>query len=265
MVANSHNITLLVHDDNLQVHAAILNLLRLAPREQPLGPSLRQRLLEVDIQQHSRVPENRIFMPLDDVSRIIALHHIALRIRVAEGLDWHREHVCDEAQRLIGELLARGEVHPLIAQRLVELALAREMELHFCASLSELGKRHLWLLNPVFVFIFQESVEVDWWWGWVHLEIGVQSDARLGVEVGACDVADDFFARALRESNVDDGCLAAELGVLDDELAWSLGGAAQEVEVAGESVWLVLVLQGSFEMELCDCEEVSCDNTAVWN
>lgn len=67
--------------------------------------------------------------------------------------------------------------------------------------------------------------------------------------------ADDFFAVGLAERNADDGGLPAELEVLDCEVGGAGLCAAEEVEVEGDGVGLVLGGEGEGEVLLGDEEE----------
>lgn len=62
------------------------------------------------------------------------------------------------------------------------------------------------------------------------------------------EVADDFFARVLGQGDVDDGGLAAELDVFDGEVGGTDLRAAQEFEVQGYGVGLVLGAEGGGEV-----------------
>lgn len=97
----------------------------------------------------------------------------------------------------------------------------------------------------------------------MQCKIGVKGDTLFKVEVGACQIAHDFFTIALGKADVDDGCLSAELGVDDFEDAGAGLGAPQEVDVEGEGVWLVLGRQGGGEVQAGDGEEVAADDAAV--
>lgn len=73
--------------------------------------------------------------------------------------------------------------------------------------------------------------------------------ALFGVQVRLGYVADDFFAGAgLREGDVDDGGLAAEFDVFDCDGYGAGLCAAEEVDVQGEGVGLVLLREGGVEV-----------------
>ena len=62
---------------------------------------------------------------------------------------------------------------------------------------------------------------------------------------------------------MDYGGLATELGVDNLEGTWSCLCAAQEIDVEGEGVGLVLGCESCGEVKLCYCEEVTADDAAV--
>lgn len=64
---------------------------------------------------------------------------------------------------------------------------------------------------------------------------------------------------------MNDGGLAAQLGVGDLEEAGALLRAAQEVSVEGDGVGLVLGFQGCGEVKLRDGEEVAAYDAAIGN
>ena len=82
-----------------------------------------------------------------------------------------------------------------------------------------------------------------------------EGHAGFGVQVGLREGADDFFARGLRERDGDDGGLAAEFGVADCEEGGAGLGAAEEGEVQGDGVRLVLGGEGAAEVGFGDLEE----------
>lgn len=71
--------------------------------------------------------------------------------------------------------------------------------------------------------------------------VGGIRDAFLVGEIRVGDVAEDFFAVALGQGDVDDGGLAAELDVFDGECGRAGLCPSEEFEVEGEGVGLLLM------------------------
>ena len=69
----------------------------------------------------------------------------------------------------------------------------------------------------------------------------------------------------LKERDVHDGSLTAEFDVFDDESCWADLCAAQEVEVQGHGVRLVLFGEGCGEVEADYAHEDGGDIAAVWD
>ena len=102
--------------------------------------------------------------------------------------------------------------------------------------------------------VFQPR-EIDGVRGWVERPVRPQGEAGFRVQVGVGDVADDFGAGVLGQGDVQGGGLPAEFGVVDGEVGGAGGGAAQEFEVEGYGVWLVLGGEGGVEVGAGDVEE----------
>lgn len=241
-MAQRHNIPLRIHDSKLQIHPPILNQLRLAPAKQPLNAPLRQQLLKLNIQQHRRVPV--------DPQRLLSLLRILAIIPVLplpERLHGHGKHIRNEPQRLVRDLLPGIHAHPLIPDTNVRLSGPGEVELQLGNRLPEAGERHLRPALPVLVLVFLQLDEVYRRRHRVQLEACVERKPLLGVQVGLGEVGDNLLA-ALRHGDVDDGGLAAELGVGHFEAAGALLRAAQEVGVEGDGVGLILRFESSIEV-----------------
>lgn len=96
----------------------------------------------------------------------------------------------------------------------------------------------------------------------MQIKVCVEREPLFGDEVGLREVGDDLLA-PLRHGDVNDGGLAAELGVGYLEEAGALLGAAQEVGVEGDGVGLVLRFQGGCEVQLGHGEEVAAYDAAI--
>lgn len=80
VMAQSHQLAFGIMYKHLYVHPAIENLLNLHPDPQPLDALGRQRLLEIKVQQQSRVPERACALLLEPLHKL-------------------REHICHESNR----------------------------------------------------------------------------------------------------------------------------------------------------------------------
>ncbi len=179
-----------------------------------------------------------------------------IRIRLgAVGLDDLRPHVADVAEALGREALAAREPEPLVGDGAVGLAAAGEVEAHVLRGLAEGGEGHVGLQGPVGVGVVFQAGEVDGEWSGVEGPVGGEGEARFGVHVGVGDVADDFGAVVLAQGDVHGGGLPAEFGVVHGEVGGAGGGAAQEFEVQGYGVRLVLRAEGGGEVGADDVEE----------
>lgn len=272
MLTQRHHLPALIHNHTLEIHPPIPDLLRPNPRKKPLDPFGRQHFLDLQVQQQRRIPEPRgstraLARSLHPGVRRPARWLVdVIRIRLgAIGLDDLRPHVADVAETLGREALAAREAEPLVGDGAVELAAAGKVEAHVLRGLAEGGEGHVGLHGPVGVGVVFQSGEVDGGRGGVEDPVGGEGEAGFGVHVGVGDVADDFSAVVLAQGDVYGGGLPAEFGVVHGEVGGAGGGAAQEFEVQGYGVRLVLRGEGGGEVGADDVEEDGGHEAAVRN
>jgi hypothetical protein len=89
------------------------------------------------------------------------------------------------------------------------------------------------------------------------------------VDVAVCDVPHHFLATlgtlSLGEREVDDRCLTAQLDIPHGEERRACLCAAEELQVEGYRMGLVLLREGAFEVGFCNLQKDGRDEAAMGN
>lgn len=157
VVTQSHNISLLIHHNDLQIIPAILDGLGLQSCEQELDAFLRQRFLDIQIQKQCRVPKANllnVFLP----TLLDSLWVILIFTVQDEGLADLREHVDQKPELLVRPSLAGvPKTHPLIVDVPRKLAISRKPRPNLTGGFTKFGIGPLNHFHPGGVFTLLEG------------------------------------------------------------------------------------------------------------
>lgn len=139
------------------------------------------------------------------------------------------------------------------------------MELCLLCSFPEMCEWHRLLLCPIQILVLIEKCQVDWRGRRGQFPIGGEADARFGVHVAVRDVSYNFISASLSQTDMYDRGLATQFGIFDCEESWAFLCAAEEIEVEGDCVGLVLGRESGVEVQLCHGEKSAGDIASMWN
>lgn len=157
MRADSHELAVLVHDHNVEIHSSVLDLFGAAPDKQPVHALGRQKLLQLEIDHQRWKPEaNRnlrvgfgggrcrgwagrrrrrrrnvlVWFVLEITGVEIEEMELGLHFLGLEPGSNQRESIAYEPQALLREALSIRETNPLVNRRGRNGGLARHIDLH---------------------------------------------------------------------------------------------------------------------------------------